>query len=81
VNVNIGAVMKRILPLAFVLFLGGGVAQTALAQVPEPLNLVKRAVDAMDGGSVLLLAVRPGRDRSASESTATKNGWISNSGG
>jgi glyoxylase-like metal-dependent hydrolase (beta-lactamase superfamily II) len=58
VNANIGAVMKRILSLAFVLFLGGGVAQTALAQVPEPLNLVKRAVDAMGGVDALRRAKR-----------------------
>ena len=57
-NTNIGALMKRILSLAFALFLGGGVAQTALAQGPEPLNLVKRAVDAMGGVDALRRAKR-----------------------
>jgi hypothetical protein len=39
------------------------------------------AVPAEEGGSVWLLAIRPGRDRSASESTATKDFGISNAGG
>ena len=44
-------------------------------------NRATAAIFVEQGRSILLLAVGPGRDRSASESTATKNVGISNSGG
>ena len=47
----------------------------------ENTNGLLAAIPAEEGGSVLLLAVGPGRDRYASESTATTNLGISNSGG
>src|SRR6267143_822547 len=56
-------------------------AEPLAARLERKHQWAPAPVPAEEGGSVLLLAVGPGRNRSASESTATKNVGISNSGG
>ena len=56
-------------------------AKSLAARLERKHQRTAAAIPAEEGRPVQLLAVGPGRDRSASESTATKNVGISNSGG
>ena len=56
-------------------------AKSLAARLERKHQRATAAIPAEENGSVLLLAVGAGRDRSASESTAAKNVGISNSGG
>lgn len=48
-SANIWDAMRRTLSLAFAVLFSGTIAQTASAQAPAPLDLVKRAIEAMGG--------------------------------
>jgi len=50
---NIWDAMRRILSLVFAVLLSGTMTQTASAQAPAPLDLVKWAIEAMGGVDAL----------------------------
>src|SRR4029077_7748892 len=56
-------------------------AKSLAARLERKHQRAIAAIPAEEGGSILLLAVGPGRNRSASESASQKNFGISNSGG